>query len=153
MHPTYVSDTTVPDALNFIAMLESGDHGDAARAFGGRLRDHLEAGRLRLLPDFFWNSGGALWDLPPHLLAAFDGLTLTKGDLNYRRLLGDALWPPETPFSTVMDYFPVTIAALRTLKSDPVVGLPEGLASRLDGIDDEWRVNGRRGLIQASVRA
>ena len=149
MHPTYVSDTTVPDVLNFIRTLESGERGTAALDFGKRLREALETDRIRLIPDFFWNGSGFLWDLPPHLLSVFDGPTLTKGDLNYRRLVGDAIWVPETPFAEVMDYFSMPIGTLRTLKSDPIVGLPEGLVAQLDTIDSEWRVNGRRGVIQA----
>ena len=46
-----------------------------------------------------------------------------KGDLNYRRLVGDRLWPPTTPFADVTAYFPGPVAALRTLKSDVIVGL------------------------------
>ena len=71
-----------------------------------------------------------------------------KGDANYRRHVGDALWQPETPFAEVTAYFPAPLLALRTLKSDAIVGLPPGLAERLDGEDAHWRVNGRRGVAQ-----
>ena len=36
--------------------------------------------------------------------------------------------------------------ALRTLKSDTIVGLPSGVAARLDSEDTRWRVNGQRGV-------
>jgi hypothetical protein len=55
------------------------------------------------------------------------------------------------PFSTVMAYFNAPLLALRTLKSDPIVGLPSGLATSLEGIDPDWRVNAQRGLIQSNL--
>jgi hypothetical protein len=75
-------------------------------------------------------------------------MVIVKGDANYRRLVGDAVWQPETPFEDVMRYFPAPILALRTGKSDPIVGLPRGMAQALDQQDPAWRVNGRRGVIQ-----
>jgi hypothetical protein len=73
-------------------------------------------------------------------------LVVLKGDANYRRALNDALWPPETPFSDVLSYFPAPLLALRTLKSDAIVGLRPGQADELDRSDPAWRVNGKRGV-------
>ncbi|RMF80712.1 MAG: DUF89 family protein, partial [Chloroflexi bacterium] len=58
------------------------------------------------------------------------------------------VWNPTTSFADVTEYFAAPLLAVRTLKSDPVVGLPEGKAEQLDTVDDEWRVNGKRGVIQ-----
>ncbi len=142
-HPTFVSDATAADARALIALFAMRlGHDELARAF--------EAGRLRLAPDPFWNSAHFLWALPPRLRSAWDdaALVIVKGDANYRRLIGDALWPPETPFTQVMAYFPKPLLALRTLKSDGVVGLSQGQAEALDAVDPDWRVNGRRGVVQ-----
>jgi hypothetical protein len=76
-------------------------------------------------------------------------LVIVKGDANYRRLVGDSRWPTTVPATEAIPYFPAPLVALRTLKSDPIVGLPPGLAEQLDAEDGEWRVNGKRGLIQA----
>ncbi len=150
MHPTFVSDAIVTDVLILLEALESGHHGDAARALGKRLRAAFTAGQLHLAPDAFWNSSHLLWEMPPRLNQVFRQATLVilKGDANYRRAVGDALWPTDTPFRAVVKYFPAPLLALRTLKSDPVVGLPTGLAEQLEGLDLLWRVNGRRGVIQ-----
>ena len=149
MHPTYVSDAIPHDVLVFLDRL---DTRRTTRSLADRLRAHLESGRLRLAPDLFWNSSQPQWAAPPRLAAAFQDarLVIFKGDANYRRLVGDALWPEETPFAAVTGYFPAPLAALRTMKSDAVVGLPDGLADRLDaGVDrDTWRNTGRHGLIQ-----
>jgi hypothetical protein len=151
LHPTFVSDATMPDVLHFLDLTQG--HGPSIRAFGDRLRTFLEDRRLRLAPDSYWNSTRYLWDLPPRLAQVFsDGTTaIIKGDANYRRMVGDAIWPPETTLAHVAGYFPCPLLALRTLKSDPVVGLPSGLAQKLDIIDDQWRVNGRRGVLQTSL--
>ena len=77
------------------------------------------------------------------------GLVIIKGDANYRRAVGDCLWDAATPFAQVMAYLDAPTLCLRTLKSDPVVGLPDSTtAASLDRIDPDWRVNGQRGLIQ-----
>ena len=46
--------------------------------------------------------------MPPDLRDDFASadLTLMKGDLNYRRLVGDHLWPPTTPFTEVTVLLP-----------------------------------------------
>lgn len=153
LHPTFVSDATPADVLAFIALLESGVRGDTARGLGVRLRTAFNEGKLRVMPDVYWNSSRFLWDLPPRLAQVFAkaGLVVVKGDANYRRIVGDALWNPETLFREVLNYFPAPLLALRTMKSDSVVGLAPGLAEKLDPIDPLWRVNGRRGVIQAKV--
>jgi hypothetical protein len=150
MHPTFVSDAIVDDALILLSVLASGHHGDTALALGERLRKAVDTGRLRLAPDAFWNSSDLLWELPPHLVRTFRQATLVilKGDANYRRAVGDACWPADTPFSEVTADFPAPLLALRTLKSDALVGLPSGMAEQLESIDPLWRVNGRRGVIQ-----
>ncbi len=151
-YPTFVSDTTLPDLLHFLSLLDSGAHGVEEQALAARLMTALNAGRLRLAPDPYWNSTRFAWDSPRRLTDCFHNaaLLIFKGDANYRRIVGDAVWAVDTPFASVVDYFGVPVLALRTLKSDPVVGLPPEMAARLDGIDKDWRINGRRGLIQSS---
>jgi hypothetical protein len=50
--------------------------------------------------------------MPCDLAAEFEhaSLTILKGDLNYRRLVGDHYWPPTTPFADVTAYFPGPLA-------------------------------------------
>jgi Damage-control phosphatase ARMT1-like domain len=73
-----------------------------------------------------------------------------KGDLNYRRLVGDLHWPPTVPFGETVAHFPAPVVALRTLKSDVAVGLDPDAVSRLDAEAPDWRVSGRYGLIQVN---
>ena len=153
-HPTFVSDAIVADVLNFLELLRRRNQDPASQRLGAQLETHLERGRLRLAPDPWWNSSHFLYALPPRLQIPFANarLTLIKGDANYRRMVHDTVWPAETPLQAIAGHFPCPLLAPRTLKSDPVVGLPPGLAERLDGIDADWRVNGKRAVLQGTLR-
>lgn len=153
MHPFFVSDSIVADVLNFLAWAER--KSAKGGALVGRLRRMLDAGRLRLMPDLYWNSPLFLWELPPRLVKTFAAaeIVILKGDLNYRRAVGDAIWPPETPFAQAVEYFPAPLLALRTMKSDTALGLAAGHAQQLDKLDPQWRVNGKRGVIQFALRS
>ncbi len=91
--------------------------------------------------------------MPPDLLADISSarLVIVKGDANYRRLRGDAHWPPDASFRDIVHYFPAPVLALRTFKAELVVGLPPGLAGRLAQEDPDWLVNGKRGVIQGRL--
>ena len=148
-HPTFVSDAVPADVWMMLAEMER--RGAQAAALAGRLRAAWEAERLRFLPHPFWTSSRFLWGLPPPLRQRFNDarLVIIKGDANYRRAVSDCIWPAHTPFAHVLSYLDAPALCLRTLKSDPIVGLPAAdTAARLDLADAEWRVNGKRGLIQ-----
>lgn len=154
VHPAFVSDAIERDVRWFIQGRDApalelwAACSGAARACRAVLSAALDGGGLRIAPHPFWNGPASLWDLPDALASELAGarLVLLKGDAHYRRAVGDALWPAETPFAAVTRYFPAPLLALRTLKSDPIVGLQGGVAARLDADDPRWRVNGRRGV-------
>jgi hypothetical protein len=154
VHPAFVSDALERDVRWFVDGHDApaaelwGACSHPARACRDALRTALGAGRLRIAPHGFWNGPASLWDLPDTLSRELSGarLVILKGDAHYRRAVGDALWAPETSFAAVTRYFPAPLLALRTLKSEPIVGLPDGLAARLDADDPRWRVNGRRAV-------
>jgi hypothetical protein len=108
---------------------------------------------LQLRTHWFYTTSLFYYELPADLRAglAAAGLVIVKGDANYRRLFGDAHWPPTTSFTAASAYFPAPLLALRTLKSEIVLGLPAGQAARLGAQDPAWLVNGRRGVIQANL--
>jgi hypothetical protein len=149
--PFFVSDTMPRDVEAGLAALLRG--GQAARALGERIREHIEGDRLQLLTHWFYVTNLFYFQLPDDLraeLAAAD-LVIFKGDVNYRRLVGEVHWPPTTPFAQATAYFPAPLVALRTCKGELIVGLAEGEAERLQAEDPAWMVNGRRGLVQARL--
>ena len=51
-------------------------------------------------------------------------VSLIKGDLNYRKLIGDLNWPHETPLAQAVRTFrPVAFCAVRTCKADLIANL------------------------------
>jgi hypothetical protein len=74
-------------------------------------------------------------------------VVIVKGDLNFRRLVGDLHWDPATPFADVTGYFPAPVAALRTLKSDVAVGVPPERVTRLGSTAPGWWTDGTHAVI------
>jgi uncharacterized protein with ATP-grasp and redox domains len=148
-HPTFVSDAMVKDVVETIDTLASQPE-PGSQTFSRRLRGHLAEGRLHLQEDFYWNSPLPGWEMPAHLRKELgrSNLLVSKGDANYRRLLGDLHWPPETPLSDVVPYLPAPLLVLRVAKSEVAAGLQPGQAEELDRIDPNWRIDGNWGMIQ-----
>jgi hypothetical protein len=150
MHPTFVSDATAADVRHTIAALASAAPGSAVSATGERLTALMADQRLSILDHHFWTSPLAFWELPAELRSALASsqLIVSKGDANYRRLLGDRHWPFTTPFEAIMAYAPAPVLALRSLKSELAAGLQPGQIDELNDNERDWMVNGRWGLIQ-----
>lgn len=148
-HPTFVSDALIDDVHDTIdALARSADA--AVRGLAERLRTALVSGRLRLRDAWVWTSplrGRALPVSARAELARAD-LLISKGDANYRRLLGDRHWDFTTPFAEAAAPLPVPVLALRTLKSEVAAGLSQEQVDRLNEREPDWAVNGRWGLIQ-----
>lgn len=150
-HPYYVSDATTADVLACLDRLTAAP--GHASDIGKRLRHALTTGRLTLRAHPFSCAPLPYTEMPTDLRDDFATATLTimKGDLNYRRLVQDRLWPATTPFADVTGYFPGPVAALRTLKSDVVVGLDGRTVGELDASGDGWRTSGTHGLVQVKA--
>lgn len=149
MQPVLVSDVIVKDVHELLGRMEK--RGGAFASLAGRIRAALGVGRLRVVPDFFWNTHGCWWELPPRLQDPLEraDLIIAKGDVNYRRITNDALWPYETTFSEALSDVNLTMLALRTLKSDTLVGVSSAAARRLDREEGRaWRSSGDYGVAQ-----
>lgn len=83
-------------------------------------------------------------------LAGADTVIL-KGDLNYRRLVGDYHWSATESFSALTEYFPTRVIALRTLKCDVAVGIDAGMVADLERTEPDWRISGSHGVVQMST--
>lgn len=139
--PYFVSDALSADVLAELRRFP------AASAVGARLHAALRDGSFALHTDDFYCAPLTFHEAPGPLAARFAAaeLTILKGDLNYRRLVGDRHWPPTAPFEELTRYFPGPVAALRTVKSDVVVGLAPGAERSLPA---SWRTSGAFALVQ-----
>ncbi|MCA9971443.1 MAG: protein-glutamate O-methyltransferase family protein [Anaerolineales bacterium] len=149
VHPTFVSDAMVADVRQTVGALRAADDA-AVRALGEALAGWERDGRLRLRDHPFWTSPLPAWQLPDDLRAWLGAarLVISKGDANYRRLLGDRHWPWTTPLAAIVDSFPAPLLALRTLKSEVVAGLAETAVARAQRQDADWMTNGKWGMNQ-----
>jgi hypothetical protein len=151
-YPVFVSDAMIKDIRATVDFL-AGDEDENVQALAARLAHHLDKGCLRLTADAYWSSPLSAWEMPSPVWGdlAHSQLVISKGDANYRRLLGDRHWPFTTPFAEIVRGFPAPVVALRTFKSEVIAGLRPGQAETLAERDPEWLINGRRGVIQFAI--
>lgn len=130
-HPFFVSDATPVDVERTRALL-------GLPALPVRTHPHFTSSRFLRTPE-----------MPPDLvdLLSRHDVVVAKGDANYRRLVADAPWPFHTPACAALQ-FPAPVLALRTCKSEVLVGVSETTAARAQARDPNWLVHGRFGLIQ-----
>ncbi|WP_031486893.1 damage-control phosphatase ARMT1 family protein [Streptomyces bicolor] len=149
-YPYYVSDATHADVLDALRRLTTAP--GAAATYGHTLWSAMTEGRLTVRAHPFSGAPLPYAEMPADLREELAAATLTivKGDLNYRRLVGDRRWPPTTPFAEVTAHFPGPVAALRTLKSDVITGLDARTEAALGEAEGphKWRIGGKHALIQ-----
>jgi len=131
-----------------------------------RWNTHLETGRFKLsipLESKLGEKGEAdYWTLPtgfanmhlhdPELLKklAQASLVIFKGDLNYRKLVGDLKWDPTTPFKEALGPLAgkINLISFRTNKADVCVGLEAEVLKEVESKDKDWRINGKWAVLQ-----
>jgi uncharacterized protein with ATP-grasp and redox domains len=148
-HPTFVSDVIPSDITQAVEYLKPVDHLPTT-SFGERLESALSSGKLSVRKDYFWNSPLPLWEYPDQLGAEWDEskLLISKGDANYRRILGDRVWDFTIGFDDAIDFLPVPLGAIRTLKAEIALGLDLKKIQDTFNQDPDWMVNGKWGLVQ-----
>jgi Damage-control phosphatase ARMT1-like domain len=151
-YPYYVSDATTADVVACLRRLTA-TRGTAAE-IAHRLHKAMAEETVSLYTHEFYCAPWSFHRMAADLVGEFGhaSLTILKGDLNYRRLVGDRHWPPTTPFTDVAAYFPGPLVALRTLKSDVITGLDPATVADLDATGQPWRTDGAHGLLQARQR-
>ncbi|MFC3231652.1 protein-glutamate O-methyltransferase family protein [Streptomyces nitrosporeus] len=147
-YPYYVSDAMTADVVDCLRRLTQAP-GEAGR-IGGRLWKAMAVGTLEVRTHPFFCAPLPYEEMPEDLRGEFASATLTvlKGDLNYRRLVGDQLRHPTAPFADLTAYFPGAVVTLRTLKSDVTVGLEQETVDALELDGEAWRTSGTHALIQ-----
>ncbi|MYS18861.1 Protein of unknown function DUF89 [Streptomyces sp. DvalAA-14] len=153
-YPYFVSDATTADVVDCLRRMKEAT-GRAAET-GDRLWQDMNSGRLGLRTHYFSCAPLPYTAMPDDLRAdlARATLTLSKGDLNYRRLVGDQHWPATTSFTELTSYVPGDgpLIALRTLKSDVMVGLDASTLAAAEASGEAWRTSGTHAVVQARRR-
>ncbi|ORY86278.1 venom protein 2 [Protomyces lactucae-debilis] len=168
LHPKdfawFVSDVTPPDIDHLFASLADAEsyfpnakNKQVLQTLTRRWTQNYKDGKIQVHPDPFWTTAHPFTRLPSLAPALLETLTkadlvIFKGDLNYRKLVGDATWPATTDFQTAIGHFAksnVRILSLRTCKADVCVGLAEGLEEQLNEKHGKlaWRTNGKFAVV------
>ncbi|XP_055628094.1 damage-control phosphatase ARMT1-like [Toxorhynchites rutilus septentrionalis] len=152
--PWYISDVTPKDMKWTLDTLEASES-SVVVAFGKRLKARFDSGTFNLKEaNHFWTSPyefHRMKEVNPELYEELSRshLLIFKGDLNYRKLLGDFNFPYTTPFAeTLQGFLPTNLCTLRTVKADLISGIAEGLSEQLFAKNAEWMLTGEYGVIQ-----
>ncbi|KAF4218910.1 hypothetical protein CNMCM8980_008304 [Aspergillus fumigatiaffinis] len=160
--PWFVSDVIPSDVESLFEHLESSECFPGRKCLDQlipRLRKLFQSGVITTTSDPFWTTPFSFHEMPskaPALLKELQNsyLVIFKGDLNYRKLTRDGLWPHTTTYETALGPLGresgVRILALRTNKSDVCVGVPT--QSKVDALNEEapggaWVRNGKYAVV------
>uniref|UniRef100_A0A6B2EKQ7 Sugar phosphate phosphatase n=1 Tax=Phlebotomus kandelakii TaxID=1109342 RepID=A0A6B2EKQ7_9DIPT len=152
--PWFVSDVTPEDFRWTLEALKLNVKA-TLRDLGSRLSNYMETGHFELIhTEYFWTSPrdfSEMEKVKPQVFQTLQQahLVIFKGDLNYRKLLGDINWDTTTSFVEALRGFrPTNLCSLRTVKADLVAGLEPGRAEGLTAKDPKWMETGDYGVIQ-----
>eukprot|EP01134_Creolimax_fragrantissima_P007524 CFRG7524T1 len=154
VYPWFVSDATEADVLMLIDQLINSEQSDLHR-LGNRFEENITEEKWVICTHHFWT----LWNdytemavlaVDLHTLLSSSLFIVFKGDLNYRKLLGDRVLPPTLSFSAAIPKFGLApLCALRTNKSEVICGLTDEVLSCVqENCSPDWMVSGDYGVIQ-----
>ena len=142
--PYFVSDAMKTD---FHFLLSEVSASVTGRKFADAIYQYIHSGRLLLCDDSYWSDTDDFRDMPGHIRTIFDDsdLIVFKGDLNYRKLVGDRHWNYSAKTGDIVNYMKNNCLIIRILKSELMTGLK---ADEIPGPDKSWMYNGEYGVIQ-----
>ncbi|XP_055937558.1 damage-control phosphatase ARMT1-like isoform X2 [Argiope bruennichi] len=153
MMPWFVSDTLEKDIYWLLEVLLKSNHENLVK-FSEECMNKITAGKWEILNEPFWtypHDFSEMESADPLLYKKLgeSDLIIFKGDLNYRKLTGDRQWDETTSFEEALNGFlPSSLATLRTIKADVVVGLQSGTCDQLNKISQNWKFKGDYAVIQ-----
>jgi len=151
-----MSDTTVHDLLWMLDYISRLDHRPHLQFLGRHFETIMDREIWCIKEEPYWTGPYDFTEMKEKgkdIYAEFSDakLVIFKGDLNYRKLLGDINLEYNTDFEVALDNFqPTNILCLRTMKSDICVGLPDDKAEFFEE-HKEKLTTGEYGLIQAAM--
>ena len=73
-------------------------------------------------------------------------MIIVKGDLNYRRLVGDFHWKSSEPIMDKVSYIKKPLLIIRSLKSNVILGVND--EEKYSYNAPNWKISGQYGIIQ-----
>ena len=106
--------------------------------------------RLSFVASSFLCTAEPAWNMPLAFarLLKSQQLVISKGDANYRRLLGDLHWDYASALERVLGYLPCPVLVMRTMKSNVNVGIETRLQQQAALFDAKWDCSGKVDMIQ-----
>lgn len=151
-YPWFVSDVMVKDFHWILDRFTSeGERCPQLKELGAKWKSYVQSNKWTLIASPYWTlpyDYDCMKKIDPRLYSQLEtsSLLLLKGDLNYRKLLGDLDWPHDTTFSTVLRNFkPTFLATLRTNKADLICNLDPSVESKLP---TDFMVTGEFAVVQ-----
>lgn len=158
-HPWFVSDTTINDFHWTLEYMNILDRYPSMQMLSHVFQDYVSRQIWCIQDEPYWTGPYDFRQMKEKGLCIYDQfsdakLVIFKGDLNYRKLMGDINFKHTTSFPAALgDFQPTSIMCLRTIKSDICVGLSPGIAEALFEKDKDWKITGHYGVIQAAVNS
>ncbi|MDW7755294.1 MAG: damage-control phosphatase ARMT1 family protein, partial [Brevefilum sp.] len=147
--PFFVSDALPKDLYQAVDLLASSSD-EECEHLAARITNDLKSGKIRIEAPPFLATSRTFRAMPDALKREIGqhDLAILKGDVNFRKLVGDRHWDPTTPIEKTAGYFPTSLLSLRTLKGELIVGLEKDQLHNLESnAEENWMINGKRGTI------
>ncbi|XP_075987701.1 damage-control phosphatase ARMT1-like isoform X2 [Anticarsia gemmatalis] len=129
------------------------------RQLGNKFNTMYENDQFIVLAEDFWTYPHVYRDMKKYDYNMYRTLQyavaiMFKGDLNYRKLLGDRNVNPYTGFEPCLQGFiPAPIIAVRTVKAELICAMPKGKYEQLCKLDEQWMQKGEYGVIHFCPKA
>lgn len=150
--PWFVSDVTRSDFDWSLDSLSNSSKPSMAY-FGDLWKQRLTNKSWNFSAENFWTTPYDFAEMKTHAPDLYESFNDTKiiffkGDLNYRKLVGDLNWEPTTSFEVALRGFhPAPLCALRTCKADLIAGLEKGQKDEVEKKDKKWMLDGNWSVI------
>lgn len=121
----------------------------------------IQNGKIKFKSDFFWNMPSRYDTIAQskykksgylsEVKSIFTGndLLIIKGDLNYRRMVGDKNYNPQKKIEKFIKYISCPVLIIRSFKSNvTLLGKSYNNVVENKNIEQDWQSNGKYGVIQ-----
>lgn len=146
-YPYFVSDATIDDFGKLVNILTKNNS-------NSQLLELLSNKKIEVKSHKFWTEAKYFYELPKDLGINKNStdLLIVKGDLNYRRLVGDKNWKSTDSFEKRCLIKDIPVIAPRVLKSDVLVGVEPIFVSMAKAQDKKYKTDGKWGVIQTNLK-